>query len=103
MTRALSATFLLFYATFTVVISVERTAETAITLARDSATSGRSVRSASASSSFVRIHEEPFASIPVVTAFALDDAGLAAPGAALAGTSGECRRYTPCRAPPALL
>jgi hypothetical protein len=103
MTRVFSATFLVLYTAFTVVVSVEYTAATAATYARDSASSPKSIRSVSPRGSFVRIQEEPFVGLRMVTAFALDDTGSTVRKAASPDRSGDCRQFTPCRAPPALL
>jgi hypothetical protein len=103
MAKVLSTAFLVFYTTFTVGVSMERTAASAAGFARDSASSCKSIHCASPRSSFARIQEEPFVGIRIVTAFAPGETGSAAPWAALPDGSGDCRQFTPSRAPPELL
>jgi hypothetical protein len=103
MAKVLSTAFLVFYTTFTVVVSVEHTAASAASFARDSASSCKSIHCASPRSSFARIQEEPFVGIRIVTAFAAGESGSTAPRVELSDIAEDCRLFTPCRAPPELL
>ena len=103
MAKVLSTAFLVFYTTFTVVVSVEHTAASAASFARDSASSCKSIHCASPRSSFARIQEEPFVGIRIVTADAPCESGPTAPGPDLPNVAADLRQFTPCRAPPELL
>jgi hypothetical protein len=103
MKRAVSATFLLFYAAFTVVAISEHTAAYASTVARHSPLQTQSVRSASPHSSQVRILQEPFVGLQIKSEFALGESGPASVRPASIRFEVDSSRFTPSRAPPAIL
>jgi hypothetical protein len=103
MKRAVSSTFLLFYAAFTVVAISEHTAAFASSVSRHSPLQTQSVRSASPLSSQVRILQEPFVGFHIKTAFALGENGPTSVRPASIRFEVDSRRFTPSRAPPAIL
>jgi hypothetical protein len=103
MKRAVSSTFLLFYAAFTVVAISEHTAEFASTFSHHSPLQTQFVRASSPHSSQVRILQEPFAGFQIKTAFALGENGPASVRPASIRFEVDSRRFTPSRAPPAIL
>lgn len=103
MKRAVGATFLLFYAAFTVVAISEHTASYAATVARHSPAQSKTIRAASPHSSQVRILQEPFVGFLIKTAFALGENGPASVRPSSPRFEVDSRRFTPSRAPPAVL
>jgi hypothetical protein len=103
MKRSVSATFLLFYAAFTVVAISEHTAAYASTIARHSPLQTQTVRAASPHSSQVRIPQEPFAGLQIKSAFTLGEYGATSVRPASIRFEVDSRRFTPSRAPPAIL
>jgi hypothetical protein len=103
MKKAVSATFLLFYAAFTVVAISEHTASYVSTIARHSPPQTRVARVAPPHSSQVRILQEPFAGLQIKTAFALGDNGPTSVRPSSIRFEVDSRKFTPSRAPPAVL
>ena len=103
MKRAASATFLLFYAAITVVAISEHTAAFASTIASNSPLKTQSVRAASPHSPQVRIPQEPFAGLQIKSAFTLSEYGLTSVRPVSIRFEVDSRRFTPSRAPPAVL
>jgi len=103
MKRATSATFLLFYTALTVVAISQHTAAYAATIARHSPLQAQTVRASSHQSYQVRIPQEPFAGLQITTAFALGEYGPTSVRPAWIRFEVDSRRFTPSRAPPAIL
>jgi len=103
MKRAVSATFLVFYAAFTVVAISEHTASYASTIARHSPLQTKTIRAASPHSSQVRILQEPFIGFQIKTAFVPGDNGTTSVRPLSLQFEVDSRRFTPSRAPPAIL
>jgi hypothetical protein len=103
MTRILSATFLMFYTAFTVVVVAEHTASAARTFSHDSTSQTKSIQVAAPHSYQARMQEDPFVGFRIATSIALADTGTAAPHLPPADFMADCHRYTPSRAPPAFL
>jgi hypothetical protein len=103
MKRAASATFLLFYAAITVVAISEHTAAYASTIARHSPLQTQSVRASSPHSSQVRIPQEPFAGLQIKSSFMLGEYGATSVRPVSIRFEVDSRRFTPSRAPPAVL
>lgn len=103
MKKAISATFLLFYAAFTVVAITEHTASYVSTIARHSPPQTRIGRAASPYVSQVRILQEPFVGFEARTAFALGDNGPTSVRPSSIRFEVDSRKFTPSRAPPAVL
>jgi len=103
MKRVVGATFLVFYATFTVVALSQHTASYASTLVRHSSGQSKSIRAVSPHTPQVRILQEPFVGMQVRTTVALPDSGptLVLPSAPR--FEFDFKRFTPTRAPPASL
>ena len=103
MKRTVNATFLLFYAAFTVVAISEHTAAFAATFASHPPLQTQSVRAASPHSPQVRIAQEPFAGLQIKSAFALSEYGPTSVRPVSIRFEVDSRRFTPSRAPPAVL
>jgi hypothetical protein len=103
MKRAASATFLLFYAAITVVAISEHTAAYASTLASNSPLQTRTFRAASPHSPQVRIPQEPFAGLQIKSAFTLSEYRTTSVRPASIRFEVDSKRFTPSRAPPAVL
>jgi hypothetical protein len=103
MKRAASATFLLFYAAITVVAISEHTAAFASTIASHSPLQTQSARAASPRSPQVRIPQEPFAGLQIKSTFTLSEYGPSSVRPASIRFEIDSRRFTPSRAPPAVL
>jgi len=102
MKRAASATFLLFYTALTIVAISEHTAAYASTIARRPL-QAQTVRASSPHSSQVRIPQEPFAGIHITSGFALGEYGPTSVRPASLRFEIDSQRFTPSRAPPAVL
>jgi len=103
MKRVVSATFLVFYATFTVVALSQHTASYASTVVRHSPGQSKSIRAASPHAPQVRILEEPFVGMQVRATVALPDSGPTSVRPLSPRFEFDFRRFTPTRAPPASL
>ena len=103
MKKAISATFLLFYATFTVVVVSEHTASFASAITRHSPSPTKTIRAASPHTYQVRILEDPYVGFQVKTTFALGVTGAVPFHSSSIEFEGDSSRFTPSRAPPALL
>jgi hypothetical protein len=103
MKRAASATFLLFYTALTVVAISQHTAAYASTITRHSPLQAQTVRASSPHSSQVRIPQEPFAGLQITTAITLGEYGPTSVRPAGIWFEVDSRRFTPSRAPPAIL
>jgi len=103
MKRAVGATFLVFYAAFTVVAISEHTAAFASTIARHSPAQTKTIRGTSPHSSQVRILPDSFVGIQIKTSVALRDNGRTPVRPASPRFEVDSSRFTPTRAPPASL
>ena len=103
MKRTVNATFLLFYAAFTVVTISEHTAAYASTITRHTPLQTQTFRSASPHSPQVRIPQEPFAGLQIKSAFTLSELGPTSVRPVSIRFEVDSRRFTPSRAPPAIL
>ena len=103
MKRVVGATFLLFYATFSVVAISEHTASYASTVARHSPIQSKTFRAAAPHTSHVRILEDPYLGFQIKTSFVPGEAGVIAFHSSSNRFDRDPVRFTASRAPPAFL
>jgi len=103
MKRAVGATFLLFYAAFTVVAISQHTATYASAIARHSPANSKSIRATSPHTPQVRILQDPVVGFPIKTSVVLRDIGATFICPQTPAFEVDSRRFTPSRAPPASL
>jgi hypothetical protein len=103
MKRVVGATFLVFYAAFTVVAISQHTASYASTINRHSPVQSKSIRAASPHTPQVRILQEPFVGMQIRTTVALPDSGRTLVPPPSPRFEFDFKRFTPTRAPPASL